>query len=180
MKKIKTILMAVFALSVLSFTFKNSSVFQENLEDIGIIKQSLLKPKQFNDTQKGTWVLLNGQEINKESELFKILESNFDLNILTKKTNKFYLPNASGAFIRSANVNGEGVDPDVDRLVGSYQADALKKHRHSFNSHGAGGGYGNVVDGQSKQKIEINTSYFGDKETRPKNISMYTYIKISD
>ena len=180
MEKLKPILYTIIGFTLLSFTLNNNSFFDEEYENVGVIKQSLLKPTQFNKTQKGTWVLLDGSQIKKDSKLFELLKENFDLDILTKKDDDYYLPNASGMFIRSSNVNGEGADPDKNRLVGSYQADALKKHRHSFNSHGAGGGYGNIVDGQSKQKIEINTSYFGDEETRPVNISMYTYIKISD
>jgi hypothetical protein len=151
------------------------------LQDIGIIKQSLLKPNQFNKTQKGTWVLLDGQKINKEAELFKLLKENFDENILTEKEGDYFLPNASGVFIRCSNVNGEGMDTNKERLVGSFQSDELGKHRHSFNSYGAGGGYGKIVDGQSKRDvININTSYSGGAETRPKNISLYTYIKISN
>jgi lipopolysaccharide export LptBFGC system permease protein LptF len=186
MKKIKITLLAIFGFALLSFTIQESSIFQAELEDVGIIRQSLLKPIQFNKTQKGTWVLLNGQEINKESELFKLLEENFDLNILNKKENKYYLPNASGAFIRSSNVNGEGMDPNKDRLVGSLQKDELKSHSHSYNSdkstHRASK-TGNERKSVPTSEDGINrasTSNTGASETRPVNISMYTYIKISN
>jgi len=181
MKKIKITLLAIIGFALLSFTIQKSSIFQAELEDIGIIKQSLLKPIQFNKTQKGTWVLLNGQEINKESELFKLLEENFDLNILNKKENKYYLPNASGAFIRSSNVNGEGMDPDKNRLVGSYQVDEFKSHTHTYTSSArhdksSDGGAEPYAWGPAKYTSDAT----GGKETRPKNISLYTYIKISN
>ncbi|WP_405576842.1 hypothetical protein [Winogradskyella sp. Asnod2-B02-A] len=191
MKNFKTILLAITVFALLSFTFNNSSNFQENLEDIGIIKQSLLKPNQFNKTQKGTWVLLNGQEIYKDSELYKLLDENFDLNILTKKNDKYFLPNASGAFIRASNVNGEGKDPDTTRKVGSLQLDGVKKHNH-------GGWVGARADGNPDGSTDTRggdqspggndrfphnpkvIDNFGIEETRPVNISLYTYIKISN
>ncbi|QHI38646.1 hypothetical protein IMCC3317_40400 [Kordia antarctica] len=187
MKKIKPILLTIACFTLLSFTIKSSSIFQKPLQDIGIIKQSLLKPNQFNKTQKGTWVLLNGQEINKESKLYKLLEENFDLNILTKKDNKYFLPNASGAFIRASNVNGEGKDPDKDRKVGSIQDDLIKIHEHNywggtgnkwyknFNTNGGG----NHPSEKNLSNVKTHNSLLGS-ETRPVNISMYTYIKISN
>ncbi|WP_339715797.1 hypothetical protein [Cyclobacterium amurskyense] len=195
MKKIKPILLTLVAFTLLSFTLSNSTIFEEDLEDIGIIKQSLLKPNQFNKTQKGTWVLLNGQEINKKSELYKLLGENFDLNILTKNGDKYFLPNASGAFIRSSNVNGEGHDPDKTRKVGSFQLHAFKKHNHplekniyrwnrSFSGHSTGPHVlTNGSDGgTSNSKWVFETKHSGGSvlETRPSNISMYTYIKISN
>ncbi len=195
MKKIGLILLAIFGFTIFSFTLQKSSIFQEELEDLGIIKQSLLKPIQFNKTQKGTWVLLNGQEINKKSELYKLLDENFDLNILTKSGDKYFLPNASGAFIRSSNVNGEGYDPDKTRKVGSFQLHAYQKHNHplenniyrwnrSFSGHSTGPHVlTNGSDGgtsNSRWAFETNYSGSSELETRPSNISMYTYIKISN
>lgn len=184
MKKSKFILIAILAITLLSFTLNKSVIFQENLEDIGIIKQSLLKPNQFNKTQKGSWVLLNGQEIDKESSLYKLLEDNVNLNILTKKNDKYFLPNAAGAFIRSSNVNGEGLDPEENRLVGSIQNDTIKSH--SVESEKAY--YGHRNDGFPRQddhnpghwvgRLKVKSNYVGSSETRPVNISMYTYIKI--
>lgn len=177
-------LLAIVITSFIIFSFTkvggNPDVIVLETTDVGTVKQSVLKSLPFNKNQTGTWVLLQGQELSQTSELFKILEENSELTILTKKDGKYYLPDARGKFLRSSNVNGVGRDPDSDRQVGSHQDDMLGKHRHSFNSHGAGGGYGNIVDGQSKQAININTSYTGGVETRPVNISLYTYIKVSN
>jgi len=189
MKNIKLVLLALICFTLLSFTLNQTSIFQENLEDVGIIKQSLLKPNQFNKTQKGTWVLLNGQIVSKDSELYKLLEENFDLNILTKKDGKYFLPNASGAFIRSSNINGEGGDPDKDRIVGSVQKDALKKHKHPLQNTIYK--HGRSFKGESDKDHTLKhccgtvwvseTKVVGDDiESRPLNVSMYTYIKISN
>lgn len=194
MKKIKTILLSITTFTLLSFTINNSSIFQENMEDIGIIKQSLLKPNQFNKTQKGKWVLLNGQEISKETVLYKILDENFDLNILTKKDEKYFLPNATGTFIRSSNVNGEGRDPDKDRKIGSIQNDAFQGHKH-INGDNIAQYYKKESPNTPKQRHNVTGAIFKNSagiydagygkprianETRPVNISMYTYIKISN
>jgi len=185
MKKIKLVLLTIIGISFLSFTLINSSVFQEELENVGIIKQSLLKPNQFNKTQKGTWVLLDGSLIEKDTKLFELLNENFDLNVLRLKDNKYFLPDASGAFIRSSNVNGKGKDPDKDRVVGSIQNDTIKKHEHEhwggtgnkwYKNHDTGG---NHPSEKFLSNVKTHNSFLGS-ETRPVNISMYTYIKISN
>ncbi|TRW22565.1 hypothetical protein FMM05_16935 [Flavobacterium zepuense] len=149
------------------------------MENVGSIKQSLLTPETFKITQKGVWVLLDGSEVDQKSSLFTILKNNAQLNILTKKGDKYYLPNALGAFIRSSNYSGKGVDTDANRLAGSFQDDMLKAHSHKFE-----GAARNDVSGRgSNSKYAWNPATYstepeGGAETRPKNISMYTYIKV--
>jgi hypothetical protein len=194
MKTTKTIFLLIIGFTLLSFTLSNSSIFQQDLEDVGIIKQSLLKPNQFNKTQKGSWVLLDGSLIEKDTKLFNLLEENFDLNILTLKDNKYYLPNASGAFLRSSNVNGQGFDPESDRKIGSLQNDAFQGHKH-FSGTRFATYHGKQSSNTPKQRHNVTESVYDNSagihdagngkprianETRPINISVYTYIKISN
>ena len=153
--------------------------------DVGTIKQSILKPLIFNKNQMGNWVPLQGQELSENSELFKILKENSELNILTKKEGKYYLPDARGKFIRASNINGKGMDPDTNRLVGSHQADELKKHNHPLNLTGRDRDGSNCRSslngcGQNSVPANKNSGNTGGVETRPVNISMYTYIKVSN
>ncbi|WP_430468438.1 hypothetical protein [Winogradskyella ouciana] len=195
MKTLNTIVLTLACLALVSFTVSETNTAQANFEDVGIIKQSLLKPVQFNKTQEGTWILLNGQAIDRGSALYQLLDENFDLNILTKKGDTYYLPNASGAFIRSSNVNGVGLDPDQNRLVGSVQSSEVGPHQHKIDypleqspwgtnvmPDGVWGHYPNRVNAGFSQGrgSKTNTKTLSTKETRPVNITMYTYIKIDN
>jgi hypothetical protein len=161
--------------------YKGNFAYEEGLENVGTIKQSLLKPTQFYKTQKGTWEILRGQELDRKSELFKLLSESGDQNVLTLKNGNYYLPNALGTFIRCSNVNGSGVDSQMNRLVGSFQDDQIKSHFHKYTS-----GQRKDVSGRGSRSNfawgsqTYTTTSVGGKETRPKNISMYTYIKISN
>lgn len=190
MKNIKLLFLPIIALILLSFTFlqiNTNSLFVENYEDIGTIKQSLLKPELFNKTQKGVWVLLDGRELDQSTELYKILDEGFDLNILP---NGKRLPDAKGKFIRCSNYLGIGSDPEASRLVGTLQYDTFQGHGHSplsfqsidppqgINGYSGGGwshtdhmNAGTVDKGYGAPRIST--------ETRPINLSMYTYIKVA-
>jgi hypothetical protein len=166
-------------LAIILFSFKYIQVFEPGYEDVGLIKQSLLRPAQFSKTQKGIWVLLNGQELDPKSELFELLTQTSDQNILKKVGDKYYLPNALGRFIRSSNFNGMGEDPEKNRLVGSEQTDDFKSHTHNYTSSArkSVSGKGSKSD-YAWDGAGYTTAATGGDETRPKNISMYTYIKI--
>lgn len=177
----KLILKSLIFLAI--FGISSSIYSQTQIEDIGVIKQSIFKPKQFNKTQNGTWVLLDGSQISKDTKLFELLEENFNLDILTlKEDGNYYLPDASGVFIRASNVNGKGKDPDKDRKVGSIQNDTIKKHEHKY--YAGSKNYTEYNTGAKTYRInpkwQNTKSDFGGTETRPVNISMYTYIKISN
>jgi hypothetical protein len=189
-KSIKPIVLALSAVALLSFTISKSNLILEEYEDVGIIKQSILKPSQFNKTQEGTWVILKGQELSRDSELFKLLEENSDLNILDKKDDAYFLPDARGMFIRSSNINGEGLDPDDQRLVGSFQEDALQQHTHKVAKGRTDKSAGSQTSPSKQRFADFQSTYAGpfstgghngrpSTETRPVNISMYTYMKVS-
>ncbi|WP_281631499.1 hypothetical protein [Flavobacterium luteolum] len=190
MKKINLISLPIIALALLSFTIlkiNTNPLFVEDYEDIGTIKQSLLKPELFNKTQKGVWVLLDGRELDQNTELYKILGEGFDLNILPEGKR---LPDAKGKFIRCSNYLGVGSDPDAARLVGTLQYDSFQGHGHtplSFQSinepqgiNGYKGGHWTHTDNMDAGTVD--KGYGAPRistETRPINLSMYTYVKVA-
>lgn len=194
MKNLNLISLSLIALFLLSFTvlqINTNSFFVESYEDIGIIKQSILKPESFNKTQKGIWVLLDGRELDPNTQLYKILEEGHDLDIL-KDGNK--LPNVLGKFIRSSNYLGKGVDPDASRFVGSTQLDAFQGHKH-IGSDNIAENLGKESPNNPKQRQNVTGNKlletpgtldagYGQprvsSETRPVNITMYTYMKIAN
>lgn len=116
---------------------------------------------------------------------------------LTSQTN---VPDLRGVFLRGLNVfdpYGEmGIIPKVlparkdvvdGRTVGSFQEDELKSHSHTTSLYGSTGGGVNFADpikiastDQGLRYSNANTvNAFGGIETRPKNVSIYYYIKIN-
>ncbi len=186
--KILSIALLLLATSFLLLSLKSP---QNNIMDIGDVKYSILPPDLFNDTQKGRWVLLDGKPLSQEADLYDFLEGKMRLDMLTKNNDTYLLPDAKGRFIRSMNVNGQGDDPNKTRKVGSFQKDIFQTHTHEmgvgvsdkaavsqidrprFPDYVQGG---NRAPFQTKGAINGRTG----NETRPKNIALYTYIKIAN
>ena len=93
---------------------------------------------------------------------------------------------AYGVFVRGIDRGSEKRDPDGERPPGSFQDDALKKHRHEYEGDGANRGVtvdrGERYDdiwrgGDRRQRDDRNTKRFGDAETRPKNIALLYCVK---
>lgn len=137
---------------------------------IGDVKYSIMDPTQFEDQHGPDWVLMMGQDI-----------SGSDLSIATGINT---LPDARGVFIRSMNLGrAEGGDPDGNRRVGSSQSDELRSHQHKISDYKIITVQGRLIgdyDGSSAGEYEEKTTRVGGPETRPKNIVLYTYIKINN
>ena len=145
---------------------------------IGDVKYSVLDPTKFAEVNGEGWVLMDGRSIE-DSDLFAI-----------SGLRKAY--NAQGVFIRGLNLKRDVKtgDPDGEtRLVGSYQWDMVIDHRHTFKGTETGPRLGGNYKGNGVklQQMETNNpiSTNGDiptsgSETRPKNIALYTYIKINN
>ena len=86
----------------------------------------------------------------------------------------FNVPDLRAEFIRGWD-DGRGVDPG--RLLGSYQADELKAHRHQqYGQSRKVGASTSILDALSPE-LSLYTSYTGGTETRPRNIALLACIK---
>lgn len=146
---------------------KRSEVYQ-----VGDIKISLLTPDRFRSLHGDVWVLMDGGE-----DIGNIQSGNSHATIYELGIDR--LPDARGKFLRMNNngITGVAYDPDTSRSLGSYQADEFKSHVHSNGIQ-----LGDIVDGWGDRRPYTNasnTGAAGGAETRPKNISVNFYIKIS-
>lgn len=137
-------------------------------------------------TAPAGWLLCNGATIQKSvyPDLVKHLNGG-DENAVSAD-----LPNLLGEFVRGWSANRSGV-PDMGRVLGSSQAEALKSHHHK-NGVGDDSGvamvYGttsenvtsvsrNMSTGSLASSCQGFTSYDGGSETRPRNVALAYYIK---
>lgn len=160
---------------------------------IGTIINSFLNWEQFQEatennkqTESGKWESefsfwspCDGREVP-NSELQKIAS-------ITK------VPDSRGVFLRGLNVfdavgefggmikkaETDFIDTYGTRIVGSYQKDEFRAHDHSYfapiSSSPIRGSGGYAPENPSSG----TTGRTGGKETRPKNIAVYCYIKIN-
>lgn len=179
--KNKTLISIALLSFVLLLSFKNINQTNHcgNTGAIGTVVYSILENDKFKSVNGECWTLLDGKELKSNTALYKLLDIR----------GKFFLPNADGMFIRSVdtNLNDSIGDPDASKRInkiGSYQKDMFKKHEHNyfagsknFTERGAG-----VKPYRVFPKWQKTTSDegVGGVETRPKNINLYTYIKVDD
>lgn len=179
----------------------NQSTLVSN--NLGDVVYSILPPELFELNHSGKWSLLNGNELQNSTGLYRFLEKHGRTDLLKDTEGSaqgtLNLPDARGVFIRGANLNrppAEG-DPSGDsRNIGSYQSDQAGKHSHKIEIPGAGHRAGKHKGNKSFQapfredsggnKLSAfpsntaggNPEDAADTESRPKNITLYTYIKI--
>lgn len=138
----------------------------------------LTNPKNWNE-QKSKWAPCDGRPV--PNSKFQTLATNATA------------PDLRGLFVRGLNSFDRNytVDPkDKSQLnplnpqtPGVYELDAFKEHDHGLNSSvlnvGVGGGL-QIVNATPKRTYTPRTDFTGDKfETRPKNVSLYYYIRIN-
>lgn len=85
----------------------------------------------------------------------------------------FRLPLVNGEFIRAWD-NGRGID--LARVLGAWQEDEFKSHKHNTYYYDSGSGDGNNdwalgMDTSRSGEQTRNTGYAGGLETRPRNIA---------
>lgn len=116
---------------------------------------------------------------------------------LSQATGKNEVPDLRGKFIRGLNVlysvgqpepfrPDQNGDPQDNRVVGDYQHDELGAHTHTASSTGgfAHSQSGMGIQSNSGHEVQfiapdIAISPAGGIETRPRNVSVYYYIKIN-
>lgn len=144
---------------------------------LGDVKHSILDEATFRQLRGSGWRLLDGAPV--------------DATALCTTLNVCTIPDARGVFIRSVNGSRSpnGGDPDASRQVGSYQKDSFMAHTHRLASISE---IGHSVDGNgSSRRLDMNDGYpwqgirlstrttsSGSAETRPRNVALYTYIKV--
>jgi len=153
-------------------------------EQIGDVKQSILTEAQFQAVHDTTWVLMDGRSITGSA-----LASEFGVTTL---------PDARGVFLRSKN-NGRSdgnQNPAGERTVGFLEGDQMQGHKHAMDKSGMG--YGAGPADPSWGRADVNSPANGwvynvgnpnadgtngtprtGNETRPKNITVNTFIKIN-
>jgi len=135
---------------------------------IGSVVQSMLTQAQFQAETSAGWVLMDGRSVTGSA-----------YHTLTGSTT---IPDARGVFLRSKN-NGRAdgnQNPDGDSALGTFQDDAFESHTHTQNV-GAHSGSVNDNTGGAEFGYENSTitGATGGNETRPKNITVNTFIRIN-
>jgi microcystin-dependent protein len=120
------------------------------------------------------WLACNGQLVSRESyaDLFAAIGTTYGAG---DNVSTFQLPDLRGEFVRGWD-NGRGVD--VDRAIGSTQADSLKSHTHTMAAIPNSALPAGVSDGVMTGGITtMNTGATGGSETRPRNVALFYVIK---
>lgn len=138
---------------------------------------------------RGTFIQVNGTGW----ELLDGSETNIDDTDLCLVADFCSLPDARGVFIRGMNLGRAAStgDPDSARAVGSAQSDRFSSHHHRLQDELNEAGHtvhGNgqrarilVEDGQPYENMvwpTLTDDGGGGSETRPRNIALYTYIRV--
>lgn len=152
--------------------------------DLGDLRFSILRPDVFQKLNPG-WILLAGQAMERNWDLYRLLTEEHLLADPQYRNLVNNLPDARGVFLRGKNEGRETAqgDPDGDtHIVGDQQMDAIKKHTHSYlkgyyPEAGKSGG-GEPVVWSANTSVQTDANSDGADETRPRNITVYIYIKV--
>ena len=160
---------------------------------VGEVRTSILEQAQFQELNGSEWILMDGRPLLVPTELS---------SHLLKGEHGPVVPDARGRFLRMANNNacadfrGDDTaygrciadhDPNGDRLLGTYQADAFRAHQHDAHltfygriGRGCSGcDVGNVAPSGIDSRVAIpTTGTTGGNETRSKNVAVNFYIKV--
>lgn len=177
-------------LSALIVQFGSVTSSLANDGHVGEIRYSMLSEDQFRRLYGTEWEILRGQAVPQDSELrdYWVSEN---------------LPDARGVFLRSANhgrPRHEG-NPEGTLPIGTYRGDSFKSHSHDDKGHGHGHdfhiptthGIGGSAPGRGAGhgwhteglRGSIHTGHAqieptGDAETRPRNITVNTFVKMRE
>lgn len=149
---------------------------------VGTIVASMLKPSEFaqyvgdpGDFGKSTstWVPADGREV--------------DGSTYAKATSgQVRVPDLRGMFLRGLNYSyennvrtGDWADPELGRYAGHLQKDDFAEHDHAAKGVGQGVMMTPFAGGQMIIPTDATTGLRGGKETRPKNVAVFYYIKIN-
>lgn len=164
---------------------------EENSVPVGTVIPSMLPPDVFSKSYGDSWALADGRTVSISTKYYKL-------------TNSSHIPDLRGNFIRGMN-HGISADPDANRVVGGFQNQGTRLpanqftgttnaggiHTHTYSAPipynaGAGNhqrakpaGETRTTDQAGNHAHTVTITGGGDVETRPRNISMYFYIKVN-
>lgn len=139
--------------------------------------------KKSNSNFSKYWALADGSVVDRSSKYFQAKTDG--------SLNNVRLPDLRGLFLRGLNVGRSDGKQDPDgatRVVGDFQADSISKHDHGRGmANWPDSGVGGVVrpnGGRDQHPDHWNPRYippvsYGSTETRPKNASVYYFIRIN-
>lgn len=153
---------------------------------LGDVVYSVLPPELFVKAHSGTWVLMDGNRLDPGTGLSRFLADQGRMDLLLTD-GMVKVPDARGVFLRGMNAGRDTLrgDPDGDRRLGAFQADTFKAHLHdyTYNRHNPDHQRKGSEASNAAHRTEISTpsqtAVTGGKETRPRNIALYTYLKVS-
>lgn len=140
---------------------------------VGDVKYSILTPDDFQSVNGACWVLMDGR------------------NISSTKLGAFgyqELPDARGIFIRGYDnrMDDDTKRMDVDRSfgdpVGEFQKDGLRQHTITYQKPAGPNlvaACGNCAGVMHSGFRNATTTVGNAGDTRPQNITMFTYIRIN-
>jgi microcystin-dependent protein len=89
----------------------------------------------------------------------------------------FRIPDLRGLFVRGHHDGSGTYEPDTSRVLGSYQADELKAHTHTWTRKQTVGGTLAGSDNNQVGDGTANTGSTGGAETRPRNVSLLACLR---
>jgi hypothetical protein len=169
--------LAAAAAALVVVTLGTAATRRQTVAELGDVRYSVLDAAHFRAVHGDGWVLMDGRNINNTA--------------LCQDQGFCQLPDARGVFIRGMNLGRapDAGDADGDRQLGALQADAIKSHQHRLEHIGELG-WSNVGNGSAHRIVTddggtwgnwhppTTTTSVGHSESRPRNIALYTYIKV--
>lgn len=137
------------------------------------------------DPKKSSWIPADGRSIA-GSQLANLTGVNIAPDLrgkFVRGLNTIYNVGQPALNLTMADVD----DPASNRKAGSYQADVFSQHTHGY-THFNGGVITDMSNDQDQRRCSYGNmipattdpaSSGGGSETRPKNVSVYYYIKIN-
>lgn len=131
---------------------------------VGSVIHSMLTEAQFQAQSGSGWVLADGRNVSG--------------SVYATITGASTIPDMRSAFLRGKD-NAKGLNPDGDLALGTYSADKLASHTHSYNTFWSPGGGSLGASGGGISGQSFTTGATGGNETAPKSITVNIFIRIN-
>ncbi|MCR9253697.1 MAG: hypothetical protein NXI20_24995 [bacterium] len=157
------------------------SIIAYTQNGLGTVVYSILEPSQFRAINGHGWVLMDGG-----LDLYNTYAKQWGDTKLAAISGLQKLPDARGVFLRGMNVGQDSTigDTQKNRKIGSYQSDQFKTHNHKYINYYKYNDF--TAESFSHEavikhgSVSRETASSGGLETRPRNITLFIYIKVDD